>query len=225
MYEARRLRWPAQACPAIGMGGRLPRSALIWRGAIALALVLLLALAKVVVSSHETGPNSLSALPGGQAVAPGLDIGGTPSDQDLQALADSYQVRGVVNLAGPSVPEQAAAISLGQSYLHLSLAPGAAPAWPQLRRLAAFMRRQTAGGASVYLHDDVGGGRAIVAATMLLLLRGESWAAVSRGWPPGEVQLLSLGQMRAINQLISALSRAHPGRAANPYAAARLGLW
>ena len=83
-------------------------------------------------------------------VAPGLLMGGAPSDADLQDLAADFRVDGVVNLASPSVAEQATAASLHQAYLYLPVAPDAAPTLAQLRHLARFMRRHTAGGASVY---------------------------------------------------------------------------
>ena len=53
------------------------------------------------------------------------------------------------------------------------------------------MRRYTAGGDSVYLHDDVGGGRAVTTAAMLLLLRGQSWLAVSAEMTTAELASLS----------------------------------
>lgn len=223
MPEARMLQLPVR--PAIGGGGRLPRTVLLRRGGIALVLILLLGLAKYVVASREVAPDSLSALPAGRSVTVGLDIGGTPTDSELQALADSYGVDGVVNLGAPSVAEQATAGSLQQGYLVLPLAEGTAPTWVQLHTLAAFMRSHTKTGGSVYMHNNVGGGRAVVNADMLLLLRGEGWAAVSHGMTSGERRSLSTGQLRAINQLISALRPSHELSPPNPYADAGLDPW
>jgi hypothetical protein len=219
------LQWPAQVRPAIGQAGRLPRKVAIRRSAVALGLLILLGLAKLVVSHLEDRPDTLSALPGDRAEAAGLDIGGAPSDSDLQALAASYRVDGIVNLGTPSVAEQAAAASLGQAYLRLAVPPGAGPTWPQLRALAGFLRRHTARGSAVYLHDDAGGGRAVTTADMLLLLRGEAWSKVSRGMTTAQLQSLSDGQLLAINQLVIVLHPAGNPPAGNPYAAARLDPW
>ena len=81
--------------------------------------------------------------------------------------------------------EQATAASLGQGYLYLPLPQDASPTRAQQQVLARFMRRYTAGGDSVYLHDDVGGGRAVTTAAMLLLLHGQSWPAVVGGADDG----------------------------------------
>jgi hypothetical protein len=219
------LPWPAQVRPAIGTGGRLPGKVLVRRSAVALGLVLLLGVAKLVVSHLEAGADPLSALPGGRSVAIGLDIGGAPSDYDLQALAASSRVDGVVNLSGPDIAEQVTAASLHQSYLYLAVAPGEAPTWAQLSALAGFMRRHTTGGAAVYLHDDAGGGRAVATAGMLLLLRGAGWPTVSRRMTIAELRSLSEAQLLAISQLTSALDPVGPTPAGNPYAAARRDPW
>ena len=97
-----------------------------------------------------------------------------PSDGDLQQLADSAQIGGVVNLGAPSVAEQVAAAALHLAYLRLPVPLGGAPTWRQLRVLVLFMRIHTTKGDSVYLHDDTGDGRAATAAAMLLMLRGQS---------------------------------------------------
>ena len=225
MPEAPLLQWPAQVCPAVGMGGRLPRKVLIRRSAIALGLIILLGLAKLLVSHRVTGPDSLSALPGGRSVVAGLDIGGTLSDYELQTLAASFRVDGVVSLGGPSVAEQVTVTSLHQSYLRLAVPPGAAPTCAQLHTLVNFMHSHASGGNAVYLHDDAGGGRAVATSDMLLLLRGAAWSAVAPGMTPGELQSLSVGQLLAINQLISALQPGHHSSPGNPYADARLDPW
>lgn len=225
MPDARMLQWPAPVHPAIGGGGRVPRKVLAWRGAVALGLILLLGVAKFVVAANETAPDPLSALPGGGSVTVGLGIGGVPTDSDLQALAESYGVDGVVSLSGPNVAEQVTVASLHLGYLVFAVVPRTALTWVQLRTLADFMRSHTSGGDSVYLHDDAGGGRVVAAADMLLLLRGMAWPAVAQGMTTGERQSLSNGQLRAIKQLISAL---HPGfhsSPGNPYADARLDPW
>lgn len=225
MPEARTLNWPAQPHPAIGGGGRLPRKSLLRRGAAALALILLLGLAKEVVAARETGLVSLNAIPGGRSVTGSLKIGSAPTDMDLQALAATYQVDGVVNLGAPNVAEEATADSLHQSYLPLPVAGGAAPTWGQLQTLLKFMHKHIAAGKTVYVHDDEGGGRVVATSDMLLLLRGDAWSTVSRGMMAEERRWLSNGQLQAINELISALHANHHPLPGNPYAAARLTPW
>lgn len=224
--EARVLQLPAQVRPAIGGGGRLRRKVLVQRSAIAFGLILLLGLTKHVVASREVGPHSLSALPGGRPVAVGLDIGGIPTDYDLQALADSYGVDGVVNLSGASAAEQVATASLHQKYLHLDVASGKAPTWIQLRTLISFMQSYGSRGRTVYLHDDIGGAGAVATADMLLLIRGETWSAISQGMTAPEKRSLNRNQLQAIRYLISALSYPnHDVSPGNPYTAARVHQW
>jgi hypothetical protein len=157
--------------PAIGLGGRLPRRALVRRYALALALILLLGVAKVLIAPGTV--NVVSMISPDRVVLPGLMIGGAPTDTELQELAADLGVDGVVNLGAPSVAEQATATSLHQAYLYLAVPPDGTPTGAQLRLLAGFVRRYTERGAWVYLHDDVTGGRAVTAAAMLLLLRGQ----------------------------------------------------
>lgn len=218
--------WPTPARPAVGGGGRLARKALIWRAAIAVALVLVLGIAKQVVTAREIGPDPLSAL-GGQTAGAGLDIGGAPEDYQLLALAASYRVDAVVSLGGPSVAEQATTASLRLGYLLLDVPEGAAPTWAQLRTLAGFMRAHDRDGDSVYVHDDIGGGRAVATACMLLLLRGHSWASVRHNITAQALGSLSQRQARAIQQLMSALLARGHGQplSRNPYSGARVDRW
>jgi hypothetical protein len=212
--------------PVVGGGGRLPRSALAWRGAVALTVIVLLVAAKLGVSHGVIKVRTLT--PPSRVVTEGLLIGPSPSDGDLRQLASQFGVDGVVNLSAPSVGEQVTAASLHLAYLHLPLPDQASPTWPELRQLASFMRRYTAGGASVFVHDDVGGGRAVVTAAMLLLLRGQAWSAVSAELTPDALRSLCDCQQRAIDRLRAAL---HPAGlkdhrvTRDPYAAARLDPW
>ena len=215
----------ARVRPAIGGGGRLPRKALIWQGAIAITLVLLLAVAKHLVAARETGSDPLSELAGSQVATAGLDFGGEPQDFELAALAASYRVDGVVRLQAPSVAEQATAASLHLGYLLTTVPPGAAPTWPQLETQASFMRAHTRNGDFVYLHDDDGGGRAVATACMLLLLRGDSWTVVQREVTAPALSTLSPRQQQAVTQLISVLQSHGRSVAGNPYAKARTDPW
>lgn len=223
MPAVRMTQWPGHARPAIGGGGRIPRKVLTYRALAVLGLLVLLGLTKHVVAAREVGSGTLSALPGGHQVTAGLDIGGMPSDFDLQALAESYEVDGVVNLVGPNVAEQVTTASLHQGYLRAPVPPGAAPTLGQLRALANFMRHETNHGGTVYIHDDVGGGRAVVTADMLLLLRGEPWAEVLQNTITEGGKSVSTRQMMALNQLVNALDGR--ARAGNLYTGARLDRW
>ena len=212
--------------PVVGGGGRLPRHTLIWRVALAVTVVVLLVTAKFGVSHGIIKVRT--EVPPSHAVTAGLLVGPEPSDSDLRQLASALGVDGVVNLSAPSVAEQATAASLHQGYLSLPLPSEASPSWPQLRRLAGFMRTYTERGRSVYVHDDVGGGRAVVTAAMLLLVRGQAWPAVSAKLTRGELKTLCDCQWRDLGRLRSALRQAgHKGRklAGNPYVAARLDPW
>jgi len=205
-------RWePAAASPAVGGGGRLPRGSLIRLGAAALALALLLGLAKLVIPRLANA--YFASGPPGLAVAPGLLAGAAPADSDLQLMAASARVDGDINLGSPSVAEQAAAASLGQGYLYLAIPPGEAPTAGQLTVLAGFMRGHTGGGRAVYLHDDEEGGRVAAAAVMLLLLRGDTWATASARVTPSRLSSLNGGQLAAIGELRRTLAH---GRAAGP---------
>ena len=141
-------------------------------------------------------------------------IGSAPADSDLAEFAAVLRVDGVVNLAAPSVAEQVTAASLHQVYLYLPVPPGMAPTSAQLRRLAGFVRRHTERGAWVYVHDDVGGARAVTAAAMLLLLRGQTWTAVSAEITPPGLKSLGEQQRLALERLRSALHLAGPSRPA-----------
>ena len=214
----------AQIQPAIGGGGRLRRKVLLWQGVIALALVVLLAITKQMVTAREVGPDPLGALPGGETIA-GLAIGGAPADYQLEALAASYHIDGVASLQGRSVAEQVTAASLHLAYLSLDVPADGAPTWAQLQTLAAFMRAHTKNGDSVYVHDDVGGGRAVATACMLLLLRGTSWAAVQRDVTGTGLNTMSPAQSRAVSQLNSALHSRGGSPLDNPYSKARIDPW
>ena len=87
------------------------------------------------------------------------------------------------------------------------------------------MHTDTRGGDFVYLHDDVGGGRAVVTASMLLMLNGEAWPDVQQKMTTAELNSLSYRQRRAIGQLISALHSGVKSQAGNPYSGARIGPW
>jgi hypothetical protein len=223
--EARSAGRPGQDRPAIGGGGRLPRKVLIRQSAIGLLLLVLMLGAKHVVSGRETGANPLAALPGGNQLTAGLDIGGAPTDIYLTGLAGSHGVDGVINVAAPSVGEQATCTYLQLSYMHMKLTPGVAPTLAELRTMAGFMRRNTSGGSYVYLHDEGGGAAAVSAASMLLLLKGEPWQAVRKTLTAGELATLSSAQTHAIAELTAALDdqgRPIPG---NAYSGARVDAW
>ncbi len=208
--------------PAIGAGGRLPGRVLVRTYALALALILLLGLAKILIAHKVV---NVAVTPPDRVVTSGLLIGTTPTDIGLEELAAGLHVDGVVNLAAPSVAEQVTAASLHQAYLYLAVRPGAAPTWAQLRRLAGFMRRHTERGAWVYVHDDVAGPRAVTTVAMLLLLRGQTWAAMSAQITRPGLDSLGEHQRLALDRVRSALHQAGRSPAGNPYAKARIEPW
>ena len=223
--EARLAGLPAPARPAIGGGGRQPRKVLRWQAAIALLLIIVLLGLKHFVASRAVGVNPLSALPGGNQVAAGLDIGGIPTDDQLEGLASSYGVDGVVNLTAPSVGEQVTCAYLKVSYMHAMVADGSAPTLAQLRALASFMRSRTSGDAHVFLHDGGGGGVAVATASMLLLMKGESWPLVQQELSSGEIASLTDAQRRSITELTSALEAQGQPVRGNPYSGVETGSW
>jgi hypothetical protein len=206
---------------AIGPGGRLSRRILARRYAYALTLVLLLGLGKILIAQRVVSVETAAA--SDRVVASGLVIGAAPADSDLQELSADLRVDGVVNLGVPSVAEQVTASSLHQAYLYLPLPAGAAPTWTELRDLAGFVRRYRERGDWVYMHDDTGGPRAVTTSAMLLLLRGQTWAAMSAEMTPAGLGSVSGPQRLALEQLEDALH--HLGPPGNPYAAARPEPW
>jgi len=219
-------RPPVRVSPAIGAGAPLPRWTLIRRYTLALALIVALGLGKIVIANKAISDVSLSSPD--RVMTSGLLIGATPADADLEDFAADFGVDAVVNVGSPSVAEQVTAASLHQGYLYLAMPVGAAPTWTQLRPLAGFMRRYTERGHWVYLHDDTGGPQALTTVAMLLLLRGQTWAAVVNRITPAGLSSLDTRQRLALEQLSSALHHAGPqGRkpSGNPYAAARLEPW
>jgi hypothetical protein len=212
--------------PAIGLSGRLSRWSLARRYAAALTVLVLLGLGKVVIQQKEISVNEVAA--SDHVVAQGLVIGPVPTDTDLQQLQLGLQVDGVINLAGPSVAESATVASLHQAYLFLPLTSGTAPTLAQLRELAGFVRQYRERGAWVYMHDDTGGARAVTTAAMLLLLDGQTWAAMSAQLAPAGLGSLDQVQRLALQELRSALHPAGPQNrqaAPNPYAAAQVEPW
>ncbi len=217
---------PVRVIPAIGAGGRLPRRILIRRYALALALLLLLGLGKILVEHEVISTVSLS--PPDRVVTSGLLIGAAPADADLEDFEAGFGVDAVVNVGSPSVAEQVTTASLHQAYLYLAVPVGAAPTWTQLRPLAGFMRRYSDRGHWIYLHDDTAGPQAVTTAAMLLLLRGQTWAAVAGQITPAGLGSLDTRQRLALEQLSSALHQAGPKArepSGHPYAAARLEPW
>ena len=206
--------------PAIGPGGSLPHRVRRRRYAAIVVLLLLLGLAKSQIP-RAAAEAYLAAGPG-TPVVPGLVIGPAPGDGDLQQMAGSARIGGVVNLGSPSVAEQVTAAALHLAYLRIPVPLGGAPTWRQLRVLVVFMRIHTTGGDYVYLHDDTGDGRAATAAVMLLMLRSGSWHGTVTG-----VGATGCGcaQRLAIRQLGSALRPRHGVLPGNPYSAARRDSW
>lgn len=219
MPDRRKSRASAQAGPAIGPGGRLPRRVLLRRGAVALALVLSLALAKQAVSWQAARAYAETAP--GQVIAAGLIVGAPPTDYDLADLSSSLRVDGVVDVGPPSIAEQVTARSLHLAYLHVAVAPRRSPTRSELNVLDRFIRENTSDHKEVYMHDDGTWALVTTTAAMLLMLRGQSWASVSARMTPAELRSLCVCQRRAIARLGSALERLASHRDAGGHASAR----
>jgi hypothetical protein len=191
-----------QGGPLIGTVSKLPRRILLWRSAIALVLVFLLALAKLSVSRLAAGADAERQQ--GQALAAGLILGGPPTDFELEQLMSSVQVRGVINLGTPSIAEQVTADGLHLAYLYLDMPPEGFPARSQLHVLAGFIQKHTLRGDEVYMNDDGSGDLVLTTAAMLMVMRGWSWSSVSAHMTSTQLHSLSTSQVRAIQQLGSA---------------------
>ena len=109
-------------------------------------------------------------------VAPGLVIGGQHTRRGLRRMQD----RGVtasVNLRSESDDERRQR-ALGR-YLHLPVADGMEPSQEQLHKGVAFIREVIASGGTVYVHCNLGIGRAPTLAAAYLMSTGlsadEAW--------------------------------------------------
>jgi hypothetical protein len=177
-----------------------------------------------VAVGHAEVKDPLGNLPDAAEVVPGLLRGGSPDDTGLQALSSMLNVDGVINVGGPSVAEQAAANFLGEAYVHENVTAGQAPSTTQLKAMTEFLRRYTRDGKVVYLHDGSDGGRAVVTADMLLLVRGWSWSAMTKTMATGDWAQLNASQVTALRDVEAVLTGKHP-RAHNRYAHLRTVPW
>jgi hypothetical protein len=163
------------------------------------------------------GGDALPPLPGAARVTPHLIRGGQPADYDLLQLRDAYRVRAVVNFRLGGDAEGDIAAGFGIDYLGLATPAEEAPGVADLTWLVAFVQRHETAGGVVYMHDDVGGGRVISAALMLLMLRGEPLGAALTTLTPAQQRLVTSRQWSAVAALSQALTE-HVDPAANPYA-------
>jgi hypothetical protein len=183
---------------------------LLWRGAAALILVCLLALAKLGVSRLAARAD-VERQPG-QAIAAGMILGGPPADFVLAELVSAVRVDGVIDLGTPSVAEQVTAASLHLAYLYLAMPGDGSPTRSQLRVLAGFVHAHTVKGYKVYMNDDGSGGLMLTTAAMLLMTQGQSWPSISARMTPAQLHSICSCQLRAIHQLSVAVaaSAGHP---------------
>lgn len=220
MPKPGRRRARGVAAPATGPGGPLPPGVRRRRLAAAFSLILLLGLARLTIP--RVAAEAYPAAAPGRVIAPRLILGPTPTDTELQHLAESIRMGGVINVGTPSVAERATAISLHLAYLFMPIPPGGYPTWPQLRVLVSFMRLHTRAGDYVYLHDcDCDDGRAASTAAMLLATDGAS----GRGSTATGLGSTDRAQRQAIRQLDSAMRPGHDPLPGNPYSAARRDTW
>jgi hypothetical protein len=201
--------------PAVGFGHLIRGRALVGRLLLLAIVVALAAGALWFKTLTRANPDALPPLPGVARVTPHVIRGGQPADFDLLQLRNAYRVRAVVTLrlsAADTEGDIAAGFGLG--FLPLPIATDEAPTAAGLATLVAFLRRYATGSAVVYIHDDIGGGRAITTGLMLLMLRGESLGAATSTLLPGEERRLSPHQWTALVSLFQALTeQANPANA------------
>jgi hypothetical protein len=178
---------------------------------VAAAVIIMVgALALRLEIRHDPG-EQMPAVANATWIVPGRAIGGgQPRDLDLLNLRDLFAVDGVVNLRSTGAIEGWMVRDDRMAYLWLPVDPGEAPTIGQLRRLAAFVDRQTEAGAVVFIHDDDGLDRVPVAAVMLQMWHGAPVdEALKTTVGVGDLSrtLFSDQQRRAIEQLGMFLDR------------------
>ena len=207
MAEVQPLVGPEGGLPALGPGTWVTRPSMLRRLAVVALVLLALLGAKIVVGALEQN-NSLGLLTNAKQLTPWLLVGAAPTDAGTQALASNLNVDGVVDLTGASMAVRASAAFLHMGFIRESLNPGEAPTAAQLQDLVAFVSRFTAGGKAVYLYDDTGGGRALVTADMLWLMKGGTWQEVRSQMSRADWRQLSSRQVGALNRVRAAANDA-----------------
>jgi protein-tyrosine phosphatase len=202
--------------PAIG-----PGSLVSGRPFVARLLLLVVALGVclgtlVTKAAKDAAP--LPALRGTAYVTPHIIRGSQPTDYDLLQLRNGFGVQAVVNLRLSGSQEGEVAAGFGLDYLALPLAHGEVLNAQQLATLVAVIRRHQKESGVVYLHDDIGGGRVLTTAAMLLLLRGQPLDTVLSAFSADELKRLSAVQLSALQTLSRALNgdESEPTRAYQP---------
>ena len=225
----RRRHSPAPATPAFGTCA--PSG---WRRNVAVILILaaLLGLALYLRASGvlRIGPTdrSLPPLLAVASVAPGLLRGGEPADIEILRLRDDYGVRGIVDVDGMDVEEEAVTRSLGLRTLQLAVTDREPPTAEEMLRLVRFLRSTTAtkpgsdGSGVVYMHDLDGRGPVLVVTAMLQLLRGVPLTTVLNGLRAGSSRGISGAQLLALHELDRVVRGVPPTRA---YSALRRESW
>jgi hypothetical protein len=199
---------------------------------VVVGLAALLALTLVVRTSGVLRPppadRSLPPLLGVATVAPGLMRGGQPNDFEILHLRDDYGVRGLIEVDGTDVEEQAVARGLSLRCLQLHVAEGRPPTADQLLRLVQFLRSTAAtrpsdqGAGVVYMHDLTGRGPVLIVAAMLQLLHGVPLPAVLDKLSRDTVRRFTVEQLLALHQLDTV---ARGGIADGPYGPLRGVTW
>jgi hypothetical protein len=210
--------------PAIGFGPRLTGRVLTRRVLLLVALLGVAAGALGLKAVSRSNEKQLPPLPGVASITPHLVRGGQPSDFDFLQLRDGHNMRAIVNLRLDGETEADVAASFGLDCLSLPVVVGEPPTSADLIQLVPFVRRYSSGDAVVYVHDDDGGGRAITAGLMVLLLMGKSRDEAMSTLTAAEERQLSPNQSRALLALSKALT--DPGAdPANPYREAAVLRW
>jgi hypothetical protein len=183
---------------------------------VVLGIVAALSAGALGIKTRHPDANPLPPLPGAAQVTAHIVRGGQPADFDLLRLRNAYHVRAVVNLRLSGDSERDIAAGFGLDYLSVPVAADGAPTAADLAALVTFVRRYDNGSAVVYVHDDLGGGRAATAGLMLLLLRGQSFGAVMTTLSATDQRRLNSHQWGALVALSQALTE-HVDPAVNPY--------
>jgi hypothetical protein len=185
-------------------------------------LMIMLALVGLAYVSHSmvttSGTSDLPVRDLAWIVPNKLMRSSQPQDIDFANLRDQFGIRGVVNLRRVESLEPNVVKSFGIAYLHVQIAPNMVPTPAQLAKIVAFLRRETAAGHAVLVHDENGRNPVTLVTALLGVLGGiSSEAAVKRAtvdrprphWTNEQVQAFD-DVARVLRQPLYLPPTAHP---------------
>jgi hypothetical protein len=210
----RRVHWDRAA-----LGGVEPlhRRQVVLRVVVVLVV---LGLGLLVRSSGvlHNGDPLLPPLDGAAQVVPGVLRAGPATETELMLMRDSFHVRGVVAIGDLTVEEVAVTKALGMQLLTIEISDVDAPSPQQVVELVRFVRANTQGDGTVYLHDGDGSGPVLVTAAIVQLTEQVPLADVLARLTPQERAALTPAQNLALQDVAAALAGGIPS---GPYAAIR----